>query len=75
MESHNREPKNTARESYEDEDDPLAYYLKQINKIPLLGAEAEKRCYIEIRYFVLHKQGGIPLTAVNLQNTNLQTSI
>ena len=51
MESHNSEPKDMDHESYEDEDDPLAYYLKQINKIPLLNPEDEKKCYIEIRYF------------------------
>jgi len=39
------------RELFEDEDDPLAYYLKQINKVPLLSPEEEKKCYIEIRYF------------------------
>jgi RNA polymerase primary sigma factor len=33
-----------------DEEDPLAVYLKQIKKIPLLSAEEEKKCYIEIRY-------------------------
>jgi RNA polymerase primary sigma factor len=34
-----------------DVDDPLAYYLKQINKVPLLNPREEKTCYIEIRYF------------------------
>ena len=33
------------------ENDPLTYYLKQINKIPLLSQQEEKNCYIEIRYF------------------------
>jgi RNA polymerase primary sigma factor len=33
------------------EKDPLAYYLKQINKVPLLDPQAEKDCYIEVRYF------------------------
>lgn len=42
---------NADRNSHEDGDDPLAYYLKQINRIPLLSPEAEKKCYIEIRYF------------------------
>jgi RNA polymerase primary sigma factor len=36
---------------FDEGDDPLAYYLKQINKIPLLSPEEEKKCYIEIRYF------------------------
>ncbi len=34
----------------DEEDDPLAYYLKQISKIPLMSPEEEKKCYIEIRY-------------------------
>jgi len=33
------------------ENDPLAYYMKQIRKIPRMQAQAEKICYIEIRYF------------------------
>jgi RNA polymerase primary sigma factor len=37
--------------TFDEGDDPLAYYLKQINKIPLLGPEEEKKCYIEIRSF------------------------
>jgi RNA polymerase primary sigma factor len=35
----------------DDEDDPLAVYLKQIKRISLLTAEEEKKCYIEIRYY------------------------
>jgi RNA polymerase primary sigma factor len=34
-----------------EENDPLAYYLKQINTIPLLNPESEKLCYIEMEYF------------------------
>ncbi|MBN2324290.1 MAG: sigma-70 family RNA polymerase sigma factor [Spirochaetes bacterium] len=34
-----------------EENDPLAYYLKQINKIPLLNPESEKLCYVEMEYF------------------------
>ena len=34
----------------EDGDDPLTYYLKQINKISLLPPEAEKKHYMEIAY-------------------------
>jgi len=34
-----------------EENDPLAYYLKQINKIPLLSPESEKLCYIEMECF------------------------
>jgi RNA polymerase primary sigma factor len=34
-----------------DDNDPLAFYLKQINKIPLLSPQEEKTCYIEIQYF------------------------
>jgi RNA polymerase primary sigma factor len=40
-----------AHGTFDEGDDPLAYYLKQINKIPLLGPEEEKNCYIEIRSF------------------------
>jgi RNA polymerase primary sigma factor len=40
-----------ARGPIDEGDDPLAYYLKQINKIPLLGPEEEKKCYVEIRSF------------------------
>jgi len=47
----NNDHQDHPRDAYEDEDDPLAYYLKQINKIPLLNPEEEKKCYIEIRYF------------------------
>jgi RNA polymerase primary sigma factor len=36
---------------HDDEDDPLAVYLKQIKRISLLTAEEEKKCYIEIRYY------------------------
>jgi len=35
----------------DDGEDPLAYYLKQINKIPLMDQEDEKNCYIKTRYF------------------------
>ncbi len=35
----------------DDEDDPLAVYLKQIKRISLLTAEEEKKCYIEMRYY------------------------
>ncbi len=51
MDLHSDEQHDHRHDQYEDEDDPLAYYLKQINKIPLLGPEEEKKCYIEIRYF------------------------
>lgn len=33
-----------------EDDDPLAYYLKQINKIPRMEPEEEKKCYIELKY-------------------------
>ncbi len=32
-------------------DNPLTYYLKQINKIPLMDQEDEKNCYIRIKYY------------------------
>lgn len=37
--------------SLNEENDPLAYYLKQIKKISLLSPESEKLCYIEMEYF------------------------
>ncbi len=40
----------TDDEFKDEEDDPLAYYLKQISKIPMLSPEEEKKCYMEIRY-------------------------
>lgn len=33
-----------------EDDDPLAYYLRQINKIPRMKPEEEKKCYIELKY-------------------------
>jgi len=36
---------------YKSEGNPLAYYLKQISKIPLLCREEEKKLYIEIKYY------------------------
>lgn len=51
MEMQNDKLQNSDRNFHEDVDDPLAYYLKQINKISLLSPEKEKKCYIEIRYF------------------------
>ncbi|MGQ9615818.1 MAG: sigma-70 family RNA polymerase sigma factor [Spirochaetota bacterium] len=36
---------------FDDDDDPLATYLARINRIPLLGQEEEKRCYIEMGYY------------------------
>lgn len=36
---------------FDHEDDPLACYLKQIKKIPLLSPEEEKNSYIKIRYY------------------------
>ncbi len=51
MNSPGSEFENVQHSSQEDEDDPLAVYLKQIKKIPLLTPEEEKKCYIEIRYY------------------------
>jgi RNA polymerase primary sigma factor len=51
MDHHSDEQYDHRHEPFEDEDDPLAYYLKQINKVPLLSPEEEKKCYIELRYF------------------------
>jgi RNA polymerase primary sigma factor len=51
MDVHNDEHYEQVRDHHEDDDDPLAFYLKQINKIPLLSPEEEKKCYIEARYF------------------------
>ena len=51
MNSPGSEFENVQHSSQEDEDDPLAVYLKQIEKIPLLTPEEEKKCYIEIRYY------------------------
>jgi RNA polymerase primary sigma factor len=50
MDIHNSELDHS-HAMHDDEDDPLAYYLKQINKIPLLSPEEEIKCYIEIRSF------------------------
>ena len=36
---------------HDEENDPLSYYLKQINKIPLLTPELEKLYYIEMDCF------------------------
>jgi len=34
----------------EEGDDPLAYYLKHISKIPMMKPDEEKNCYIKIKY-------------------------
>lgn len=53
MEMQNSSEKNAKPQKplEEEEDDPLAYYLKQINKIPLLTSEEEKKCYTQIQYY------------------------
>ncbi len=51
METQDYNLQKSGRNLHKDEDDPIAYYLKQINKIPLLRPEEEKKCYIEIGYF------------------------
>jgi RNA polymerase primary sigma factor len=51
MNLHNDEPGDRQTGAFDDGDDPLAYYLKQINKIPLMKADEEKKCYVEIRSF------------------------
>ena len=50
MNPNSAEYDKSAGKSRDDEDDPLALYLKQIKKIPLLTPDEEKKCYIEIRY-------------------------
>ena len=50
MNPNDAEYDNLPRKSHDDEDDPLAVYLKQIKRIPLLTPDQEKKCYIEIRY-------------------------
>jgi RNA polymerase primary sigma factor len=50
MNPNSAEYDNPAGKTHDDEDDPLALYLKQIKKIPLLTPDQEKKCYIEIRY-------------------------
>jgi len=51
MTPNNNEIRRDVHFDHEDEDDPLACYLKQIKKIPLLSPEEEKNSYIKIRYY------------------------
>ena len=44
MEMQNYKLQKSDYNLHKDEDDPIAYYLKQINKIPLLRPEEEKKC-------------------------------
>ncbi len=51
MEDKNDLEQDHVRDERDDGDDPLAYYLKQINKIHLITQEDEKNCYIKIKYY------------------------
>jgi len=50
MDSYKSEKNDPYQLENEEGDDPLTYYLKQINNIPLMKPEEEKNCYIEMGY-------------------------
>ncbi len=74
MNIHNEGQHGHVHGAHEDEDDPLAYYLKQINKIPLLDPEKEKKYYIEIRYFedILQKLANKLKTVESYEKTTIK---
>ncbi len=51
MEDRNDLEQDYVRDYRDNVDDPLAYYLKQIKKLPLMTREDEKNCYIKIKYY------------------------